>query len=233
MNTFKSVTTEMARITTIGMAIGAGLMLLYLAFEPVIGRAITDTFTISQSITGEVSFATPASDVTMTPAIASITGGTSTGATQVVVTTNDADGYSMTIHFSSSTAMNGDALDGSIPNYTPSNALYPDFTFQVPLNAAEFGYTIHASNTHGGQDVDSTFLDNGSLCGQGGSNATDDQCWMNPSTTPEQIIASASNLPASGSTSTIKFQLVVNANPSPSIAADNYTATATLTAVVQ
>lgn len=224
------VISETLRAVAIGAIFGLTLMVMYLAFEPVLGRAITDEFTVSQEITGEISFSTAAADVTMLPAIASLTGGTSTGATQVVVSSNSITGYTMDISFSSSTAMNQNTGSSSIPNYTPEVVTVPDFDFQnVPANSAEFGYTVEASTT---SDVDPSFLDNGSLCNTG-SNHTADQCWLNPSTTDERIISRSNIPPVSGATTTIKFQLVVNPNPSPALPADFYTATATLTALNQ
>lgn len=221
--------TELSRALAVGALIGAMLMIIYLAFEPIISRAVTDQFEVTQEITGEISFGTAAADVTMTPAIASISGGTSTGATQVVVSTNSITGYTMDISFSSSTAMNQQNGSSSIPNYTPASAGTPDFTFAVAANAAEFGYSVEASTT---LDVDQTFRDDTASCGTGSNNSAD-SCWMNPSTTDERIINRSTIPPASGATTTVKFQLVVNANPNPSLPADFYTATATLTALNQ
>ena len=220
---------ELSRALAVGALIGAMLMIIYLAFEPVISRAITDEFEVTQEITGEIAFGTAAADVTMSPALASISGGTSTGATQVVISTNSATGYVMDIQFSSSTAMNQHTGSSSIPNYTPASAGTPDFTFVVAPNGAEFGYSVEASTT---ADVDPTFRDNGSACATG-TNNTANSCWMNPSTTDERIINRSVIPPASGATTTVKFQLVVNANPNPSLPADFYTATATLTALNQ
>jgi hypothetical protein len=223
---------EFSRALAVGALIGAMLMIIYLAFEPVISRSqAVGTFEVTQEITGEISFATPAADVTMDPPIASLTGGTSTGATQVVVSTNSITGYNMTIAFSSSTAMNQRTGTSSIPNYTPATPGTPDFTFSnVPLNSAEFGYTVEATTT---LDIDDTFEDNGASDCSGSGTFTADSCWMNPSTTAQQIINRTTIAPNSGATSTIKFQLVVNPNPNPGIPADFYTATATLTATNQ
>lgn len=224
----KAVTSELARVTSIGVAVGAAMMLLYLAFEPVISRAITDQFTVRQEVTGEVAFATPASDVVLLPAIASITGGTSTGGTQVRVTTNTS-GLTMDIDFTDTVAMQGETTSGTIANYTETSPGTPDYEFTIAAGAAEFAYTIAASNT---DDVDSTFWDdNGSNCAAGATgNATIGNCWMGPSTTAERII-DASSVPTSGSTSTIGFQLVVTPNAS-GVPSDWYNATATLTALV-
>lgn len=226
----QTITSELMRALTVGLVFGLVLMVTYLAFEPVLGRSQSDEFTVTQQITGEISFAASTTDVTMTPAIASLTGGTSTGATQVVVNTNSITGYTMDISFSSSTAMNQNSGTSSIPNYTPVSTGTPDFTFGgVPLNSAEFGYTVEASTT---ADVDPTFRDNGGTCATGSSN-TADSCWMNPSTTDERIINRSVIAPASGATTTVKFQLVVNPNPTPALPADFYTATVTLTALNQ
>ena len=222
---------ELSRALAVGALIGAMLMIIYLAFEPVISRAITDQFEVTQQITGEISFSTPAADVTMNPAIASLTGGTSTGATQVVVSTNSSTGYTMDIYFSSSTAMNQENGTSSIPNYTPASAGTPDFTFAVAPNTAEFGYSVEASTT---SDVDPTFRDNGAACATG-TNNTADSCWYNPTSTApgERIINRSTIPPVSGATTTVKFQLVVSPNPTPGLPAAFYTATATLTALNQ
>lgn len=222
---------EMTRAILLGVSISIVLMLVYLALEPVIGRSATtnDTFTVSQEITGEISFATPASDVTLDPPISSLTGGTSTGETQVIVATNNSSGYNMTIHFDDAPAMQGDVHGGTIPDYSPVVGGTPDYNFAVAANSAGFAYSVEASTT---ADVDPTFLDNNTdTCGVGSFN-TANKCWFNPETSggAETIINRTTVLPTSGATSTIKFQLVVRANPSPAVLADTYTATATLTA---
>lgn len=212
-----------------GVVLSVVILASFVVFEPVISRAIVDNFVVTQSITGEIAFSVPANDVTMTPPIASLTGGTSTGATQVVVTTNSVAGYNMTLGFASTTAMVGNTNGGSIPDYTPTTGGVPDYTFTVAPNAAEFGYTVEASTTN---DLDPTFRNSGVTCASGGSDDAN-ACWIDPaaSSSPETIINRTTALPQSGATTTIKFQLVVNANPVPGIPADTYTATATLTAL--
>ncbi len=223
----QDATLEFTRALAVGALIGAMLMIIYLAFEPVISRAVTDTFEVTQEITGEISFATPAADVTMSPSLPSLTGGTSTGATQVVVSSNSITGYTMDIYFSSSTAMNQRTGTSSIPNFASTTV--PNFTFFASANSAAFGYSVEASST---TDIDPSFLDNGSACNTG-SGDTADRCWLSPTSTApgERIISRDTIPPTSGATTTIKFQLIVSPNPSPSIPADFYTATATLTAL--
>ena len=94
----------------------AAMVLCAVAFgilEPSLGHAVTDDFIVTQTITSEISFVASTTDVVMDTPIQSLTGGTSNGTTTVVIRTNDNDGYNLTIHFSSTTAMsrNGGGSD--------------------------------------------------------------------------------------------------------------------------
>lgn len=204
------------------------LVLMFLVIEPAIGNAVDSQMTETLTITSEISFLTPASNVTLLPAIAGITGGTANGQTQVRVLTNNATGYNMTIVASSSVGMIGNTQGGNIPVYVSAVNGLPDFNFTVPANRARFGYTVEASTT---ADLVTAFKDNGSVCGGIGSADAVNSCWLGATTTPVQIINRASATPDSGATSTIKFRVVVNSNPSPAIPQDTYVATTTLTAI--
>ncbi len=197
--------------------------------EPQLLQAIGDQFTITQSVTAEISFITTAANVSMSGAIAGLTGGTATGNTQVAVLTNNAAGYNMTIQASSSPAMQGDSQGGYISDYTPGTPTLPDFAFSVGANTGEFAYTVSASST---ADLDQSFKDDTVACGTGSSDTGGQaSCWLNVSTTPETIINRSSATLATGATTTIYFQVQITANPSPAIPQDTYTATTTLTAV--
>jgi len=206
----------------------AVLMISFVAFEPTVGRAQTSEFTVSQVITGEISFSTPASDVTLAPAIAGLTGGEGNGSTDVVVTTNNATGYNMTIAFSGSDAMQRDGGGGDIDNYVTAGAGVADFAFDSAEVFGQFGYTVETAIAN---DVDPTFLDNGVTCGAGATH-TADACWMDPDTVAETIVNTSVATPSSGATTTIKFRVDVPANPVPAISTGTYTATATLTALM-
>ena len=224
----KIIHSDIRDIPMISVMVSLALVALFVMLEPSISRAVGSQFTVSTSVTAEISFATAASNITMA-SLPGVTGGTTTGATQVIVTTNNAAGYNMTMISSSSPALQGDTQGDSIPDYTPASAGVPDYNFVVAANRAEFGYTIEASTT---SDLDPSFLDNGSSCGVGAADAAD-RCWINASSTAaETLINTTGPTAASGSTSTIKFQLVINPNPSPAITQDSYTATNTLTAIV-
>lgn len=172
---------------------------------------------------------TAAADVTMSPSLGGITGGTSNGSTYFKVTTDNPAGYTVTLTSSSSAGMLGVAQGGTIPAYTHTGSTTPQFTFTTPANTARFGYTVEASTT---ANLAAAFKDNGTLCGVGSADAVD-SCWINASTTSRTILSSQSRTPTSGATSTIKFRVVVSPNPVPAIPADIYRATTTITVLPQ
>lgn len=200
----------------------------FFAFEPSVGRS-QEEFLVSQTITDEVSFRVAPADVTMVGSIQGLTGGYATGTTMAVVTTNDPQGYSMSLIFSSSTAMNRNNGASFISNYTPASTTggVPDLTWvdNVAGGSGEFGYTVRASTT---AEVDQSFMHNGTNCNAGSTEAND-RCWANPSTTAERIVGSTA--PVTFSTTTIKFKVAVPSNPSPILPSGVYVATGTLTIV--
>ncbi len=200
----------------------------FMLCEPAISSAIEDQFKITQVVTAEISFLTPASDITMSPTIAGLTGGTSNGSTQVVVLTNNVSGYTMTLTASSSAGMIGNSQGGTIAAYVPAVSGVPDYSFNT-TNDARFGYTVEASTT---ADLDQSFKDNGSVCNTGALDTVtaDSTCWLNASTAAETIVNRTTATPGSGATTTIKFRVEIDGNPSPAIPQDTYVATTTLTA---
>ena len=76
------------------------------------------------------------SDVTMSPDIGGLSGGTSNGSASVTVTTDSPSGYELSIKASSSPALVSGS--DSFADYTPASAGVPDFTFSVAATAAEF-----------------------------------------------------------------------------------------------
>lgn len=200
----------------------------FFVFEPSVGRAIGSQFTVSQTITAEISFLATTTATTMNGSIAGVTGGYATGTNLTVVSTNNSTGYNMTLQFSSSTAMNLNNGTSFINNYTPTLTTAPDFLWADNSSgqAAEFGYTVRASTT---SQVDLSFRNDGSSCNIG-AGETDNRCWQNPtSTIAETIINTSSATPSS--TTTIKFKVAVPNSPSPTLPTGVYVATGTLTAV--
>lgn len=213
----------------LSLAVAVGLYTFFILFEPAVSLGqSSEQFEIALTITDEITFLTAPSNVTLSPSLSGITGGTANGATQMVVSTNNPTGYNMTLTASSSAGMLGDTNGGTIPAYIPSTTGVPDFTFTTPANKARFGYTVEASTT---ADLDQSFLDNGSSCNTGSADASD-SCWLNASTSAETIINRSSETPGSGATTTLKFRVVIQSNPSPTVPSDTYTATTTVTATV-
>lgn len=230
--------TAYVRNTIISSCVGAFLissllLLSFFTFEPVVSHgASADTqFLVTQEITAEISI-TAAPDVTMAPTIAGITGGTANGQTQVVVTTNNNDGYTLAIDFASSSygtaAMNRNGGGGDIDDYATSTEA--DFGFRQSTTLAQFAFSVTASTSN---DVATAFEDNGSTCGNADTGNTGN-CWMGPSSTASAIIINTgAATPVSGSTSTVKFRVHVPSDPSPAIPTGFYTATTTLTATTK
>jgi len=211
------------------------ILLSYFIFEPVVSRAQTDVFEVSQLIVSEISFVASTTDVVMSPSINGLTGGFASGTTQARVRTNNSTGYTMDIRFGTTSGvvndiMWGDVNNGSIGNYDPASPGTPDFNFSDPASGNEsvFAFTVNASTS---DDVTGAFEDDGSTCGsEAGGNFTAGRCWMAPTTTNFTIINSSSATPDSGATSTIRFKVAVPNNANPVVPNDTYVATVTLTA---
>lgn len=221
-------------LSLIATAITATFFLFasFIMFEPIVAHGVSSNdFSVTQEITSEISFLTQPGDVTMSGAINGLTGGTALGTTTFNITTNDPDGYTVSIAFATTTAMQGENINSDVPNYQPG--ANPDYDFSVATGEAWFAYTVNNETTP--SDIDASFKDNGSACGTGGTNTTVGKCWYNEAdaTGGEQIIDGAAATAAGGATSTIVFQVGVGQNPSPSLETGFYTATATLTALVK
>lgn len=204
----------------------------FVALEPAVGHATSQAVTISSTVTAELALSVASTALTLSPPIAGgVTGGVSNGSTDVVVVTNNADGYNMTIKFSSSTAMDrvgGGVGRGNIYNYVSTTI--PDYTFDSTQVYAQFGYSIYSSTDAG--DVDSAFLNNGiDTCGTGSVSAAT-TCWLAPSSTvAKTIVNRTSATSVAGATTTIQFRVDMPGNASPLVPTGTYTATATLTAL--
>lgn len=161
---------------------------------------------------------TSPTDVTLSPSLAGLTGGTSNGSTTVTVTTDSPSGYSLTIVSENAPAMQSGAY--SIPDY--NEGAEPDFSFAVTNGTSSFGFSPSSI------DLVDAFRDNGSLCSVS-SGDTALACWAGLDTVG--IVVSegiGSNHPA-GATTTLNFRVGVGTNAG--VNAGLYTATTTLTAL--
>jgi hypothetical protein len=212
--------------SAVGMLI---LTVAFMAIEPTVSFAVVTSsqFTVSQTVTSEVSFATLASNVSMTPNLGGLTGGTSNGATSVNVLTNNRSGYNMVIQSSTSLGMQGSASTTNyIPAYTTNNGVagVPDYAFRTDING--FGYAVNASTT---SDVAQSFRTASAGSGpcNAGTNTSSSACWLAATSSQTTIINRNTPTTTSRATTTLSFR--VNLIPNSMLPNDTYVATTTLT----
>lgn len=158
------------------------------------------------------------SDVTMSPSLQGISGGTSNGSTTVTVTTDSPAGYSLTIAAANNPAMQ--SVSNSIANY--NQGAEADYSFLVTSGAASFGFSPSSV------DVVQEFKDNTSLCGVGSSD-TLLACWAGMTTAAISISQGTGSNHPSGATTTIYFKVGIGSGAG--VISGLYTATSTLTAL--
>ena len=199
-------------------------------------EAFSNDFTIRQTITDENSFKT-VGNVIMDGDINGVTGGTANGATQFVVISNNAAGYTVEIDFDydagNDEAMVGDESGSeAIRDYGGDAAgPQPSFAFTAS-SAAQFAYTVTSSSSaHTAQ----SFLSNGGLCNIAALSSgvqVDETCWKAPQPTGFTVVDTAEAATA-GATSTLQFRVVVPGAAVPIPLAETYTATATLSLFIK
>lgn len=142
-----------------------------------------------------LSMSTPA-DVSLSPNIGGITGGTSNGSTAVTVITDNPAGYSLSIKATSSPALVSGA--NSFADYVPSGA-DPDYAFSVAGNTSAFAFSPE------GADIVQAYKDNGAGCNIGGGD-TADKCWDGLSMANKLVAQRTSPNYPTGTVTTIKFR---------------------------
>jgi len=164
-----------------------------------------------------LSISTPA-DVTLSPNLGDISGGTSDGSTVVTVATDGAAGYSLYVNASTSPAL-ASGTD-SFTDYVPGGAV-PDFSFTFLNNQSFFGFSPE------GADITSNFKDNGVTCGAGALDAVG-ACWDGFATSIKQVALRTSANTPSGTNTTLKLR--AGAGASRNQQAGNYSGDITFTA---
>ncbi len=160
---------------------------------------------------------TVSGNVTLTPSIPSVGGGTANGIATWTVTTDNPAGYTVNIRASGTPALSSGA--NSFPNYVPAGA-DPDFTFSTPSASSRFGFSAE------GTDIVQRFKDNGATCNVGALD-TASACWAPLVTSADTIITRNTPNYPTGSLLSVRFRAVSGAtNVQPT---GSYLATTTLT----
>jgi hypothetical protein len=159
-------------------------------------------------------------DVTMAPALAGVTGGTSNGSTTLTAVTDSPSGYQLSIEAAESPALQSDTA--TIADYQPSGAV-PDFAFTTAAGQSHFGFSPE------GDDIPARFKDDGvGTCGTG-ANDTTLACWDGLATT--SIVAAERTAPnhPDGTATTLNFRVGIGSGSSQP--AGTYVATTTVTLI--
>jgi hypothetical protein len=160
-------------------------------------------------------------DVTMSPAIGGVTGGTGNGSAVWNVKTDSPAGYQVSTKASTSPALKFGSY--SFADYTETSTGTPDYNWSVATADSEFGYTIEGSGAV------LKFLDNGSSACNTGSSNTIDKCWYKFATSDFGIVSSSLPNHPLGADTTIKFK--AQSGSGHLQAEGSYTATITVTAL--
>jgi hypothetical protein len=141
----------------------------------------------------------PPSNVTMSPSLGGVSGGTSNGSAAFTVTTDDPAGYIATIQASTSPALVlTSSSTNSFADYSPAGSV-PDLNFSILPTSSAFAFSSQ------GTDADQRFLNDSSVCGAG-SNSTAQACWDGLSTSPKTVADRMTNNQPAGVQTTLWFR---------------------------
>lgn len=160
-------------------------------------------------------------DVTMSPVIGGVTGGTGNGLAVWNVKTDSPAGYQVSAKASTSPALKFGSY--VFADYTEASAGIPDYNWSVATADSEFGYTVEGSGAV------LKFLDNGSSACNTGSSNTTDRCWYKFATSDFGIVNSSLPNHPLGTDTTIKFK--AQSGSGHLQAEGSYEATITVTAL--
>lgn len=148
-------------------------------------------------------------DISLTPSIPGISGGTADGSATWTVIADNSAGFNMKIKVSTTPAMK---LDGSyyFDDFTPASESVPDYNWSVDSGDAEFGFSVEPETD---EDAVQAFLDNASnACNQSSGSQTINKCWLDfNGTTDVDIINRSTRTSTSGEDEVIKFRAQSNA----------------------
>ena len=173
----------MKKFFIILLAVSAAAVLLFFSLEPrlTVADSSVATTTVTLVVSSEISLSA-SSTIAMSPNI-SMSQDTAIGSGNFNVKTNDTAGYTLSLHASSSPALNNS--DNSFADYTEAVEGTPE-AWSVATGAYEFGFSAY------GADVSDATWDSGiSSCGSAGADSlTTNVKWMGfNGTTPVSGVA--------------------------------------------
>lgn len=158
-------------------------------------------------------------DVTMSPNLPGLTGGTSNGSTTFTVITDDPAGYQLTIEAENDPAMQ--SVGSTIADYNAGAD--PDYSFVTGSGDAHLGFTPE------GVDIVQKFLNDGLNSCNAGSFDDSLACWDGLDTIAAVISQGSGSNHPSGATTTVHFRVGIGSGAG--VEAGVYTATTTVTAL--
>jgi len=141
-------------------------------------------------------------NITLTPSIGGLTGGTADGNGTWTVQTDSESGYSMSIRASNTPAMQ--YLTNSFPDYTPNVAGIPDIDFTINPPNYEFGFSPYNPSS-----IVTKFKSNGTTLCNTGSNHIDGDCWLGLTTANTEIVNRSGRTLTGGENTKINFRAEV------------------------
>ncbi|MCX6712851.1 MAG: hypothetical protein NTY66_01435 [Candidatus Vogelbacteria bacterium] len=167
-----------------------------------------------------VSIGVSLQNIILAPELGGLTGGTSTGATQITVTTDSPAGYLITLQAEDSPAMQSDY--DTIADYSPQSS-DPDYELNLVAGQSFLAFTPE------GSDIVDRFRDGGGICGVIGGSDSANRCWDGMAVTSKTIVNRTSRTEPDGATTTLRFSVGVGVNRVQ--VAGTYLATSTITAL--
>lgn len=162
-------------------------------------------------------------EVSLSPNILAISGGTANGTGTVNVTTDNPDGYQLELKASAAPALTSDS--GEFGDYTEASSPTPDYDWSIGSSASGFGFTVW------GNDIAQAYLSAANQCNQSAGSADGTHCWSGFDGTSGLTVAQSSSANApSGTDTSVKYRAQVKENgfQTPGSYSATITATATM-----
>jgi hypothetical protein len=169
-----------------------------------------------------VSISVSLQDITLSPDLGGLTGGTSTGATQVTVVTDNPAGYQLSVQAETSPALRSD--EDTIADYESLVVDTPDYQYRLVPAQSVFGFT-----PEGDDIIDRYRDDGGSICGVIGGYDTPNHCWEGLNSSGKTISNRSVPTDHLGSATTIRFSAGIGVGRLQKMG--TYLATTTITAL--